>query len=138
MVGVAEIEKNDWNLNISRYVETADAAVKVDVAAAIAKLRELEGKRAVAETRMNGYLKELGFLSQSEGEAIPAQRHLGEDHAILAARHALYSRARALNPARWTGRTRNWSPIGPVTLNPERDSIVTTHSAPPDIQPLAA
>jgi putative transposase len=28
----------------------------------------------------------------------PAQRHAGSDHAILAARHALYSRARELNP----------------------------------------
>jgi type I restriction enzyme M protein len=40
VVDVEEIEKNDWNLNISRYVETAEAAEKVDVAAAIAKLRE--------------------------------------------------------------------------------------------------
>lgn len=40
VVGVEEIEKNDFNLNISRYVETADAAEKVDVASAIAKLRE--------------------------------------------------------------------------------------------------
>ena len=54
----------------------------------------------------------------------PAQRHAGEDHAILAARHELYTRARALNPARWSGPTRNWSPIGAVTLNPERDCIV--------------
>lgn len=61
VVGIEEIEKNDWNLNISRYVETADAAVKVDVAGAIAKLRELEGKRAEAEAKMNGYLKELGY-----------------------------------------------------------------------------
>ena len=68
----------------------------------------------------------------------PAQRHAGDDRAILAARHALYSRARELNPARWSGRTRNWSPIGAVTLNPERDSIVKTHSAASDIQPLAA
>jgi len=37
----------------------------------------------------------------------PAQRHGGDDHAILAARHALYSRARELNPARWSGDTRN-------------------------------
>jgi len=35
--------------------------VKVDVATAIARLRELEGKRAEAETRMNAYLKELGY-----------------------------------------------------------------------------
>jgi type I restriction enzyme M protein len=61
VVGLDEIEKNDWNLNISRYVETADAAVKVDVGAAIAKLRELEKKRGEAEARMNGFLKELGY-----------------------------------------------------------------------------
>lgn len=63
VVGVEEIEKNDFNLNISRYVETADAAEKVDVASAIAKLRELEKKRADAEAKMNGYLKELGYDS---------------------------------------------------------------------------
>ena len=61
VVGLDEIEKNDWNLNISRYVETAEAAEKVDVAAAIARLRELEGKRAEAEVRMNAYLRELGY-----------------------------------------------------------------------------
>ena len=59
----------------------------------------------------------------------PAQRHAGEDHAILAARHALYLQARERNPARWSGTTRNWTPIGAVTLNPERDSVVTAHSA---------
>jgi hypothetical protein len=68
----------------------------------------------------------------------PAQRHGGEDRTILAARHALYTSARALNPARWSGATRNWSPIGPVTLNPERDSIVQKHSGASEIQPLAA
>ena len=68
----------------------------------------------------------------------PAQRHAGDDHSILAARHALYNRARALNPARWSGATRNWSPLGPVPLNPERDSIITMHSAGNDIQPMAA
>jgi type I restriction enzyme M protein len=61
VVGLDEIEKNDWNLNISRYVETTDAAKKVDVASAIAKLRGLEGKRADAEAKMNAYLKEVGY-----------------------------------------------------------------------------
>jgi type I restriction enzyme M protein len=61
VVDLSEVEKNDFNLNISRYVETADAAEKVDVAAAIAKLRELEHARAEAEAKMNGYLKELGY-----------------------------------------------------------------------------
>jgi putative transposase len=68
----------------------------------------------------------------------PAQRHDGQDRDILAARHALYLEARAKNPARWSGATRNWSPVGAVTLNPERDSIVTTNSTGTDIQPMAA
>jgi len=55
----------------------------------------------------------------------PAQRHNGEDHAILAARHALYAEARERHPRRWSGRTRDWTPIGAVTLNPEREAAVT-------------
>jgi len=48
----------------------------------------------------------------------PAQRHAGEDVAILKAGHQTYLEARAQNPARWSGRTRDWTPVGPVTLNP--------------------
>ena len=68
----------------------------------------------------------------------PAQRHDGHDHAILAARHTLYTKARALNPARWSSSTRNWSPVGSVTLNPERDSIISEHLSGNLIQQLAA
>ena len=50
----------------------------------------------------------------------PAQRHRGEDHALLAKRHALYEAAKARNPARWSGGTRNWTPVGAVDLNPQR------------------
>lgn len=58
----------------------------------------------------------------------PAQRHAGEDHAILAERHAVYQRARERNPRRWSRHTRNWTPVGSVTLNPERESAVPTNS----------
>jgi hypothetical protein len=58
----------------------------------------------------------------------PAQRHAGEDSPILAARHALYQQARERHPRRWSGSTRNWSPIGAVTLNPERDSVAAAAS----------
>jgi hypothetical protein len=54
----------------------------------------------------------------------PAQRHAGGDRPVLADRHALYQQAREANPRRWSGRTRDWTPIGAVTLNPERDSVV--------------
>lgn len=49
----------------------------------------------------------------------PDQRHQGDDKEILAKRHELYEIKKLANPERWQGATRNWKPIGPVTLNPE-------------------
>ncbi|AWB32595.1 IS3 family transposase [Orrella marina] len=54
----------------------------------------------------------------------PDQRHRGEDIKILGARHALYQQQKRNNPARWSGQTRNWSLVGAVTLNPEREEAV--------------
>ena len=51
----------------------------------------------------------------------PDERHLGREHGVLQKRHELYQRACKSNPERWTGRTRNWSPIELVVLNPQRD-----------------
>lgn len=59
----------------------------------------------------------------------PAQRHAGNDTAILAARHELYQRARKRHPARWSAQTRNWTPVAAVTLNPERDTAIALASA---------
>jgi transposase InsO family protein len=50
----------------------------------------------------------------------PDQRHHGRDRAVLAGRHQLYERMRRANPERWSGATRNWLPVGPVVLNPQR------------------
>ena len=72
------------------------------------------------------------------GYVSPAQRHAGDDVAILAARHELYLKARERNPARWSSSTRDWSHIAVVTLNPERDSVVAAASRREHTQPLAA
>jgi len=48
----------------------------------------------------------------------PAQRHRGEDRDLLAQRDALYQAAKAANPQRWSGTTRNWEPPTSVLLNP--------------------
>jgi hypothetical protein len=50
----------------------------------------------------------------------PDERHFGREHEILARRRQLYERARNANPERWSGATRDWTPIGLVALNPER------------------
>ena len=59
----------------------------------------------------------------------PAERHRGEDHQVLARRHALYQQARARHPRRWSGNTRNWEPIGAVMLNPEREQPALEEAA---------
>ena len=56
-----EIERNDWNLNISRYVDTEKVEERIDVAQAIWRLRDLERDRAAAERTMSRYLAELGY-----------------------------------------------------------------------------
>ena len=48
----------------------------------------------------------------------PAQRHRGEDGAILERRHALYEAAKARRPERWSGSSRNWEAEKIVYLNP--------------------
>ena len=49
----------------------------------------------------------------------PAQRHGGEDIAILEKRQAFYEQKRNENLQCWKNRTRNWSYT--VTLNPVND-----------------
>ena len=61
VVPLAEVEQNDWNLNISRYVDTSEEEERIDVAEAVRRLRELERERAAAEATMNRYLAELGY-----------------------------------------------------------------------------
>jgi putative transposase len=53
----------------------------------------------------------------------PDERHCGRENDILDRRHELYVRARDANPERWSCRTRNWAPVGPVVLNPQRASV---------------
>ncbi len=48
----------------------------------------------------------------------PGQRHRGEDIEILNKRKAVYEKAKARRPERWSGVTRNWDRIEVVHLNP--------------------
>lgn len=54
----------------------------------------------------------------------PAQRHKKQDVALLEKRKGVYEQAKSAHPERWADRaTRNWSPIGPVSLNPDREIV---------------
>ncbi len=52
----------------------------------------------------------------------PIARHTGQERDLLDRRTHLYTEARAANPTRWSRQIRNWSPVGDVCLNPERDT----------------
>lgn len=60
-VSMEEIENNDFNLNISRYVSTAKAEVKVDLKAEHEKLVKIEEELSKALEEHNSFLKELGL-----------------------------------------------------------------------------
>ena len=56
-----EIEENDFNLNIPRYVDTFKEEEEIDIPATQRKIEELEGELAEVREKMVGYLKELGL-----------------------------------------------------------------------------
>lgn len=60
-VSMQEIEKNDFNLNISRYVSTAIDAEIIDLKEVHNKLVDIEKKATDAAGKHNQFLKELGL-----------------------------------------------------------------------------
>ena len=60
-VEMAEIEKNEFNLNISRYISTATAEEEIDLAATHATLTQLDEKIRGATARHNAFLAELNL-----------------------------------------------------------------------------
>ena len=57
----AEIEENDYNLNIPRYVDTFEEEEPVDIAATQKEIASLKSELAEVESQMADYLKELGY-----------------------------------------------------------------------------
>ena len=57
-----EIESNDYNLNIPRYVDTFEEEEEIDIKAVMAEIKDLESQRASLDEEINKYLKELGIL----------------------------------------------------------------------------
>ena len=58
----------------------------------------------------------------------PAQRHRREDADLLSQRDAVYQAARAANPARWSGSTRDWNAPASVLLNPGKTTSRTNRT----------
>jgi type I restriction enzyme M protein len=61
VVDVEEIAENDYNLNISRYIDTSSEEVIIDIKATMEDISELEAKEKEIDSKLNSYLKSLGF-----------------------------------------------------------------------------
>ena len=56
-----EIEENDYNLNIPRYVDTYEEEAEIDIVAVQQEIDILEAELTEVQTKMKEYLKELGM-----------------------------------------------------------------------------
>ena len=56
-----EIKKNDYNLNISRYVSTSEEEIQIDLEDVNSKLTEINKSIKTNTDKHNEYLKELGL-----------------------------------------------------------------------------
>ncbi len=61
LVDFAEIEENDFNLNITRYVDTFEEEEPVDIEKNLKRLKEIDPKLRELEDEMEGFLERLGI-----------------------------------------------------------------------------
>jgi type I restriction enzyme M protein len=59
-VTVSEIAENEYNLNISRYIDTFEKNEEIDIRAVQAEIGALEAEFAQIKVKMTHYLTELG------------------------------------------------------------------------------
>jgi len=61
VVDMAEIVENDYNLNISRYIDTSEEEIIINIKATMEDISELEVKEQEIDKKLNDYLSSLGF-----------------------------------------------------------------------------
>lgn len=61
LIDIAEIAGNDYNLNISRYIDTSEKEVLVELHQVKIDLEELEAKEAAIDQKLFALLNELGL-----------------------------------------------------------------------------
>jgi type I restriction enzyme M protein len=58
---MAEIEENDWNLNIPRYVDTFEDEERVSLDAVLTELKAIDAGMADVDARVAAFCSELGI-----------------------------------------------------------------------------
>ena len=58
---MAEIEANDFNLNIPRYVDTAEKEEEIDIRKVMGEIAQIQKEKAEMQKQIEGTLKLLGI-----------------------------------------------------------------------------
>lgn len=61
VIDLKEIEENEFNLNVRRYIDSAEDEEKIDVAEEWQKLKQLEIERKVIDNKVEEYLEQLKY-----------------------------------------------------------------------------
>jgi len=56
-----EIKNNDYNLNITRYVDTSEEEEEIDIEQVIGRISEREKELEASKEKLNSFLQQLGF-----------------------------------------------------------------------------
>ena len=61
VIDIKEIQENDCNLNIARYIDTSEPEPKVDLKGVLNTIKDLEQQEKEIDDKLNTYLKELSL-----------------------------------------------------------------------------
>ncbi len=61
LIELEEIQENDFNLNVSRYIDILPEEEPVDIIACLGDLKELKKERKILELEFKSNMKELGY-----------------------------------------------------------------------------
>src|SRR3989344_5708368 len=61
VIDIKEIEENEYNLNVRRYIDNAEEEEKIDVTAVWQEIKKLEKEREEVDKKVEGYIKELKY-----------------------------------------------------------------------------
>jgi transposase InsO family protein len=117
-LGVAHSHSRPSVSDDNPFIESLFRTIKYRPSDRVRAFASLEEAREFADRLFAWYNDE--HCHSQISMVTPAQRHAGEDIAILAQRRAVYAKARAANPGRWTRHARSWTRVEEVKLNPVR------------------
>ena len=61
VVGMKELEENDFNLNVRRYIDSTEEQEVIDVKQVWTELKQLEKERIEIDKKVAGFIAELGY-----------------------------------------------------------------------------